>query len=118
MSSFSGYHSEWNLGSPGGWDYQRTNQEIAKVIWKRINAIKPTGVDLDLEHPTLYPVVSFAEMLLDVHRRREGGNPGLIAVVAEEETLADVTENINLARRLDAVDGAAENSAIGAGRYP
>jgi hypothetical protein len=26
-------------------------------------------------------------------------------VVAEEETLADVTENINLARRLDAVDG-------------
>jgi hypothetical protein len=28
-----------------------------------------------------------------------------MAVVAEEETLADVTENINLARRLDAVDG-------------
>lgn len=105
MSSFSGYHSEWNLGSPGGWDYQRTNQEIAKVVWKRINAVRPTGVDLDFDHPTLYPVVSFAEMLLDVHRRREGGNPGLIAVVAEEETLADVTENINLARRLDAVDG-------------
>ena len=105
MSSFSGYHSEWNLGSPGGWDYQRTNQEIAKVVWKRINAVMPTGVDLDFDHPTLYPVVSFAEMLLDVHRRRAGGNPDLIAVVAEEETLADVTENINLARRLDAVDG-------------
>jgi hypothetical protein len=29
----------------------------------------------------------------------------LIAVVAEEETLADVTENINLAQRLDAIDG-------------
>jgi hypothetical protein len=36
---------------------------------------------------------------------QEGTNPGLLAVVAEEETLADVTENINLARRLDAVDG-------------
>jgi hypothetical protein len=105
VSSFIGYHSEWNLGSPGGWDYQRTNQEIAKVIWKRINSIRPTGVDLDFDHPTLYPVVGFVDMLLEVHRRREGGNPGLIAVVAEEETLADVTENINLARRLDAVDG-------------
>ena len=35
----------------------------------------------------------------------EGRNPGLIAVVAEEETLADVTENQNLARHLDAIDG-------------
>lgn len=105
MSSFLGYHSEWNLGSPGGWDYQRTNQEIARVVWKRINAVRPTGVDLDFEHPTLYPVVGFVEMLLSAHRRREGGNPGLIAVVAEEETLIDVTENINLAQRLDAIDG-------------
>ncbi len=105
MSSFIGFHSEWNLGSPGGWDYQRTNQEIAKVVWKRINEIHPTGVDLDLEHPKLYPVLSFVDMLLDVHRRRAGSNPGLIAVVAEEETLADVTENINLAARLDAVEG-------------
>ena len=105
MSSFSGYHSEWNLGSPGGWDYQRINQEIAKVVWKRINTVKPTGVDLDFDHSTLYPVFGFVEMLLEVHRRREGTNPGLIAVVAEEETLEDVTENINLALRLDAVDG-------------
>lgn len=105
MSSFRGYHSEWNLGSPGGWDYQRVTQEIAKTVWQRINRVAPTGVDLDFDHPMLYPVVGFAEMLVAVHRRREGSNPGLLAVVAEEETLADVTENINLARRLDAVDG-------------
>ena len=105
MSSFRGYHSEWNLGSPGGWDYQRVTQEIAKTVWHRINRVAPTGVDLDFDHPMLYPVVGFAEMLVAVHRRREGSNPGLLAVVAEEETLADVTENINLARRLDAVDG-------------
>ncbi len=103
MSSFRGYHSEWNLGSPGGWDYQRMTQEIAKVVWQKINRAGPTEVDLDFDHPMLYPVVGFAE--LAVHRQREGANPGLLAVVAEEETLADVTENINLARRLDAVDG-------------
>lgn len=107
MSSFLGYHSEWNLGSPGGWDYQRTTQEIAKVVWKKINGVKPTGVDLDFDHSMLYPVVGFTDMLLEVHRKREGGNSGLIAIVAEEETLTDVTENINLARRLDAVDGIA-----------
>jgi hypothetical protein len=42
---------------------------------------------------------------VDVLRRRNGGTPGLIAVVAEEETLTDVTENINLARRLDGMPG-------------
>ncbi len=105
MSSFHGYHSEWNLGSPGGWDYQRTTQEIAKVVWDRINQLSPTGVDLDFDHPLFYPVVGFSEMLLTAHRRRNGNNDGLLAVVAEEETLTDVTENINLARRLDATDG-------------
>ena len=105
MSSFLGYHSEWNLGSPGGWDYQRTTQEIAKRVWRKINRISPTGVDLDFDHPMLYPVVGFSQMLLAEHRRRQGTNPGLLAVVAEEETLTDVTENINLARRLDAMQG-------------
>ena len=105
MSSFSGYHSEWNLGSPGGWDYQRMTQEISKVVWQKINDINPTGVNLDFDHPMLYPVVSFAEMLISIHREREGHNPGLIAVVAEEETLTEVTENINFAKRLDDAPG-------------
>ncbi len=105
MDSFLGFHSEWNLGSPGGWDYQRITQEIAKVVWQRLNQLNPTGVDLDFDHPMLHPVVGFTEMLLDVYRRREGRNQGLIAVVAEEETLTEVTENINLAQRLDAVAG-------------
>ena len=105
MQQFEGYHSEWNLGSPGGWDYQRTTQEIAKVIWEKLNEIKPTGVQLDFDHPQLYPVVGFAEMLVDVYRRRQGADRGCIAVVAEEETLADVTENINLAERLSRFEG-------------
>ncbi len=105
MKSFLGYHSEWNLGSPGGWDYQRITQQIAKVIWQSLNRITSVGVELDFDHPLLCPVQGFAQMLLDVHRRREGTNPGVIAVVAEEETLQDVTENINFARRLDQTDG-------------
>ncbi len=105
MTNFSGYHSEWNLGSPGGWDYQRTTQEISKKVWAKINEINPTGVDLDFDHHMLYPVVGFTQMMLAVHQKREGVNPGLIAVVAEEETLTDVTENINFANRLDQAPG-------------
>jgi hypothetical protein len=105
LSSFDGAHSEWNLGSPGGWDYQRTTQKIARVIWEKINHMAPTGVALDFDHPLLCPVAGFVDMLVDVLRRRNGSTPGLIAVVAEEETLADVTENINLARRLDSMPG-------------
>lgn len=105
MTAFLGYHSEWNLGSPGGWDYQRITQIIGKAVWERLNLIRPMGVDLDFDHPLLYPVEGFSRMLIEHHRLMEGSGPGLIAVVAEEETLQDVTENINLAERLDAVEG-------------
>ena len=103
MKDFLGYHSEWNLGSPGGWDYQRITQIIAQAVWQRLNEIRPIGVELDFDHPLLFPVNGFLKMLVEVHRAREGKNPGLIAVVAEEETLDDVTENKNLAAHLNAV---------------
>jgi len=105
VENFLGFHSEWNLGSPGGWDYQRITQVIGKEVWKRLNAIKKIGVELDFDHPLLYPVDGFVRMLLEVHRAREGSNPGVIAVVAEEETLEDVTENRNLAARLSEIPG-------------
>ena len=100
-----GYHSEWNLGSPGGWDYQRMAQQIGKAVWKRVAAGRNLGLDLDFDLPLLSPVGGFADLLVKAYRRLEGNNPGLIAVVAEEETLADVVENRNLAERLDAVEG-------------
>jgi hypothetical protein len=105
MEDFLGYHSEWNLGSPGGWDYQRVTQVIGKEVWKRLNEIKEIGVDLDFDHPLLYPIDGFVAMLLAAHHRREGRNPGVIAVVAEEESLKDVSENINLAAKLTEIEG-------------
>ncbi len=105
MEDFLGYHSEWNLGSPGGWDYQRITQNIAKASWQKLNQMQPVGVELDFDHPLLCPVKAFTRMVLDEHYQRQGGDPGAIAVVAEEETLEDVTENINFARRLDQAEG-------------
>jgi hypothetical protein len=105
VQTFQGYHSEWNLGSPGGWDYQKTTQIIGKAIWQKLSQIQSFNVELDFDHPFFYAVDGFAEMLIEAHRARDGKNPGLIAVVAEEETLEDVTENRNLAQRLGAADG-------------
>jgi hypothetical protein len=105
VETFTGYHSEWNLGSPGGWDYQRLTQIIGKAIWQRINRIRPMNLTLDFDHPYFSPVGGLVDILVQAHQSLAGQNPGLIAVVAEEETLADVTENINLAKILDDVDG-------------
>ena len=105
MKDFLGYHSEWNMGSPGGWDYQRTTQMIAKTIWNKLNKITKINIDLDFDHPLLNPVSGFADMLVNAHRNKEGSNNGTIAIVAEQETLEDVTENINLANRLNTIDG-------------
>ena len=105
MEIFQGYHSEWNLGSPGGWDYQKTTQIIGKAIWQKLSRIIKFDVDLDFDHPLFFPVDSFAEMLVAAHRARAGRNPGVIAVMAEAETLEDVTENRNLAELLSTAEG-------------
>ena len=76
MREFWGYHSEWNLGSPGGWDYQRVTQIIGKAVWAQLNQIKPIPIELDFDHPMLYPVHGFVNMLAETYRKREGNNPG------------------------------------------
>jgi len=105
LTEFLGYHSEWNLGSPGGWDYQRTTQIIGKAVWQVLVQKRAIDVDVDFDHPLLNPLHGFVEMLTEAHRAREGRNSGFIAVVAEEETLKDVVENRNLVTHLNAIDG-------------
>lgn len=102
---FLGYHSEWNLGSPGGWDYQRMTQQISKAVWEKLFHSHDVGFQLDFDHPLLSPVTGLVNLLVKAHRDREGDAPGLIAVVAEEETLDDVVENQNLALQLDQIQG-------------
>ena len=87
MEGFKGYHSEWNLGSPGGWDYQRLTQIIGKAVWQQLNEIHPINVALDFDHPYFSPVDGLVNLLVEAHRSCTGRNAGLIAVVAEEETL-------------------------------
>ena len=81
MESFLGYHSEWNLGSPGGWDYQRVTQIIGKAVWQRINDIQPIAVDLDFDHPLLYPVDGFTEMLVQAHLEGDVAKPRNLVLI-------------------------------------
>jgi hypothetical protein len=37
FDDFQGYHSEWNLASPDGWDYQRLTQRIGKAVWQKLD---------------------------------------------------------------------------------
>ena len=74
-------------------------------MWTKLNEIQPLPVALDFDHPMLFPINGFVEMLLNVLRARKDNGKGLVAVVAEEETLETVTENRNLAERLDAIEG-------------
>jgi hypothetical protein len=103
--TFLGYHSEWNLGSPGGWDYQRITQEIGKTVWERLNPLTGINEVLDFEYPCLCPVNGFVKMLISAWQSINGRNEGLIAVTAEEETLSDVVENRNLVSHLNRIEG-------------
>jgi hypothetical protein len=100
---FLGYHSGWNMGSPGGWDYQRMAQEIAKFSWQKIKRQSGIDIELDFKHPILNPVPAFANLLLEAHRKNFGQDKPFIALVAEEETLKKVGENIHFTQYLNSL---------------
>lgn len=103
QEEFLGYHSEWNMGSPGGWDYQRMAQEIGKLAWERIKERSGINVELDFDDPILNPVPNFAQLLLRVHQKRFPKIKPFIALVAEEETLDKVGENIRFVEYLNSI---------------
>ena len=102
---FLGYHSEWNLGSPGGWDYQKMAQEIGKIAWARIKKNSGVDVELDFDDPILNPVPNFAELLMRAHQRNFPKEDAFIAIVAEKETLDKVGENIRFTGYLNSLPG-------------
>ncbi len=111
MKDFLGYHSEWNLGSPGGWEYQRMCQELGKLSWKRMNEAVKIDVSVDFDHAMFKPVFGFSEMLLNAHWRNFGTADAFVVLVAEEETIGNVLENDNLVRYLNTLPGVTSEMA-------
>ena len=87
MDTVKGYHGEWNLCSPGGWEYQRIAQKLGKMAWALMGENVEVGVDLDFEHPMINAVPGFARMILRNHERCHGRNAVHAVLLAEEETL-------------------------------
>jgi hypothetical protein len=105
MKEVKGYHGEWNMGSPGGWDYQRIAQILGKMAWNLILENVEVGVDLDYEDPQINAVPGFARMILRAHKNLHGKNPVHAVLLAEADTLDVVLENKNFVDYLNAMDG-------------
>jgi len=105
MKTIKGYHGEWNMGSPGGWDYQRIVQLLGVMAWSLILENTEVGVDIDFEHPQINAVPGFARMLLRAHKNIHGQNPVHAVLLAETETLGIVLENNNFVDYMNSLDG-------------
>ena len=105
MKQVKGYHGEWNMGSPGGWDYQRIAQILGKMAWDLILENVEVDVPLDYEDPQINAVPGFARMILRAHQNLHGKNPVHAVLLAEAETLDVVLENKNFVDYLNAMEG-------------
>ena len=105
MKQVKGYHGEWNMGSPGGWDYQRIAQILGKMAWNLILENVEVGVDLDYEDPQINAVPGFGRMILRAHKNLHGRNPVHAVLLAEADTLDVVLENKNFVDYLNRMEG-------------
>lgn len=105
MKTFAGYHGEWNMGSPGGWEYQRICQVLGKEAWESISDSVELDVKVDFDHPQINAVPGFARMLFRAHRARHGSNAVHAVLLAEADTLEVVRENRNFVDFLNSLDG-------------
>ena len=105
MRTVKGYHGEWNMGSPGGWEYQRIAQLLGKMAWDLVLENIEVGVDIDFEHPQINAVPGFARMILRAHEKCHGSDPVHAVLLAEAETLDVVLENKNFVDYLNTLDG-------------
>jgi len=105
MKTVKGYHGEWNMGSPGGWEYQRIAQLLGKMAWDLVGENIEVGVDIDFEQTQINAVPGFARMILRAHDNRHGRNPVNAVLLAETETLDIVLENRNIVAYLNTIEG-------------
>ena len=105
MKTVRGYHGEWNMGSPGGWEYQRIAQLLGDMAWKLVLGSIEVGVDIDFEHPQINAVPGFARMMVRAHEKFHGGNSVHAVLLAESETLDVVLENKNFVDYLNTLEG-------------
>ncbi|UCH23635.1 MAG: hypothetical protein JSU83_10735 [Deltaproteobacteria bacterium] len=105
MRIVKGYHGEWNMGSPGGWEYQRIAQILGKMAWDLISESVEVGVEVGFENSQINAVPGFARMLLRAHENRHGRNPVHAVLLAESETLDVVLENKNFVDYLNRLEG-------------
>ena len=97
MKTIKGFHGKWNMGSPGGWDYQRVGQLLGKMAWDLILENIEVGVDIVLSHPQINAIPGFARMLLRIHRYPRAC-PGSLCVTASDE--ADLNPGVLEAQRI------------------
>jgi hypothetical protein len=105
MKQVKGYHGEWNMGSPGGWDYQRIAQILGKMAWNLVLENVEVDGQLDYEDPQINAVPGFARMILRAHQNFHGKNPVHAVLLAEAETLDLVLENKNFVNYLNVMEG-------------
>jgi len=105
MKTVIGYHSEWNMGSPGGWEYQRIAQILGKMAWNLILKNIEVTVNLDFDHDLINAVPGFARMLLRAHERCHGRKAVHAVLLAESQTLEVVLENRNFVGYLNTLPG-------------
>ncbi len=105
LDQLVGYHSEWNVVCPGGFDYQRMAQERGKLCWDKIKKYSDIKIELDFDHQLLKPVPSFLDMLLRAHKLKFRREKPFNLLVAEKDTLDKVPENINVVKFLNRMNG-------------
>ncbi len=111
MKSIKGYHGEWNMGSPGGWDYQRIAQQLGKMAWDRIGETVDPQVDLDFLDKRINAIPGLLRMILRGHEANHGRNAVHAVILAETETLDSVLENQNLVSHLNGLENVTSSLA-------
>ena len=76
MKTVKGYHGEWNMGSPGGWEYQRIAQLLGKMAWDLVEQHVDVGVELDFEHPQINAVPGASEVKFQLRPTIRVGGSG------------------------------------------